>query len=334
MKAIGYTRIGAPDVLMDVEVETPKPGPRDLLVKVKAVSLNPVDFKVRKGAAPVDGRPKIIGYDAAGTVVSVGADVSLFKEGDDVFYSGTIDRPGTNAELHVVDERLVGRKPATLTFPEAAALPLTGLTAWELLFDRLAVPYGSKTAAGTLLVINGAGGVGSILIQLARKLTGLTVVATASRSESIEWAKKMGAHHVVSHHEPLVKGVRSLGFHHVDYVAGLTDTARHMEAIAEIIRPQGSLSIIDDGALDIGPLKPKSVRATWEMIFTRPLFQTEDMAEQHRILSEIADLVDAGILRTTSTTVLNSLSAETIRRGHEMLESGRTIGKIVVDLGR
>lgn len=330
MKAIGYRKVGPVEVFEEFQVADPIPGPRELLVAVKAVSVNPVDAKVRAKAEPENGHPKIIGFDASGIVVGAGADVSLFKVGDEVFYCGSINRQGSNAELQVVDERIVGRKPASLSFADAAALPLTALTAWELLFDRLRVPYGEKTKQGILLIINGAGGVGSILIQLARRLTGLTVIATASRPETVEWAIKLGAHDVVSHREPIDEAIRKLGIDNVDYVAGLTDTDKHLAEIVEIIKPQGSLSLIDDTELDIGSLKPKSVSVTWEMVFTRPLFQTDDMVVQHRILNEVADLIDAGVLRTTATQNIGPLSVENLKEAHRLIEGGKTIGKIVL----
>ncbi|MBY3178689.1 zinc-binding alcohol dehydrogenase family protein [Rhizobium leguminosarum] len=330
MKAIGYTSAGSAEVLTELEVNDPFPGPRDLVVSVKAVSVNPVDTKVRKRAEPEEGHSKIIGYDAAGVVVATGEDVSLFNVGDEVFYAGSIDRQGSNAELQAVDERIVGRRPKTLSFAESAALPLTALTAWELLFERLRVPHHMKSISGSILIINGAGGVGSILIQLARRLTGLTVIATASRPETVEWVRKLGAHHVVSHREPLDRAIRQLGIQTVDYVAGLTETDKHLDEIVEIIAPQGSLSLIDDIHLDIGNLKPKSVSVTWEMVFTRPLFQTEDMIMQHRILNEIADLVDAGVLQTTAVHHVGEVSVSNLQKAHKLIETGKTIGKIVL----
>jgi zinc-binding alcohol dehydrogenase family protein len=331
VKAIGYTQIGGPEVLTDITIEKPGAGPRDLVVQVKAISVNPVDTKVRKGAAPQDGQAKVIGYDAAGIVVEVGSEVSLFKVGDEVFYCGTINRQGTNSEFHAVDERIVGRKPTSLSFAEAAALPLTALTAWELLFDRLRVPYGAKTLGGAILVINGAGGVGSILIQLARRLTGLTVIASTSRPETKDWVSKMGSHHVVNHRKALDVEVRALGINHVEYVAGLTDTDKHLSEIVEIIAPQGSLSLIDDGSLDIGKLKPKSVTVSWEMVFTRPLFETPDMIRQHQILNEVSALLDAGVLKTTMTTDFGPINADNLKKAHEHLETGKTIGKVVLN---
>jgi zinc-binding alcohol dehydrogenase family protein len=256
--------------------------------------------------------------------------VSLFKVGDEVYYSGTIDRPGTNADFHVVDERIVGKKPSSLSFVEAAALPLTALTAWELLFDRLGVPYGVKSTTGSLLVINGAGGVGSILVQLAKRLTGLTVIATASRPQSLDWVKRMGAHYTVNHHERLNEGVRALGINQVEYVAGLTGTSSQIDAIASIIAPQDRLSVIDDGALDISPLKSKSVTVSWEIVFTKPLFKTADMLRQHQILNEIASLIDAGLLVSTLHEEFGPMTVENLQKAHRLIESGMTIEKIVL----
>lgn len=330
MKAITYSQTGPASVLQDTDIAKPAPGPRDLLVAVKAVSVNPVDALVRKNVAPAPGEQKILGFDAAGVVEAVGPGVTLFKVGDAVYYSGVIGRPGTNAEFHLVDERVVGRKPATLSFGDAAALPLTALTAWELLFERLAVPSGAKHTGDSLLVINGAGGVGSILVQLARRLTSLNVIATASRPETVDWVKKMGAHHVVNHHEPLDTALAGIGIANVKYVAGLTATSKQMPAIARLIAPQGRLAVIDDGALDIEQLKPKSVTVSWEMIFTRTLFDTPDMQEQHRILTEVAALVDAGLLVTTATKQGGTINAANLVLAHQDIETGASIGKTVL----
>jgi zinc-binding alcohol dehydrogenase family protein len=334
MKAIGYRIPGSldrDDVFLDVTLPDPVPGPRDLLVRVKAVSVNPVDTKIRVSTQPADGGVKVLGWDAAGIVEAVGADVTLFKPGDEVFYAGEMTRQGTNAELHTVDERIVGLKPRTLDWAEAAALPLTAITAWELLFDRMRVPYGEKMQKGTLLVINGAGGVGSILIQLARRLTGLTVIATASRPETIAWVKKMGAHDVIDHRQPLDQGLKAIGIQHADYVAGLTATAHHLPAIVELIAPQGHLGLIDDPeVLDIVPFKRKAVTISWEFMFARPLFNTLDMGEQGRILNEIAALVDAGILVTTLTRRDGPINAANLKQIHALVESGSAIGKTVL----
>lgn len=334
MKAIGYRRnlpIDADDALQDFDLPNPTPGPHDLCVKVEAVSVNPVDYKIRQSAAPQGDAPRILGWDAAGVVESVGSAVTLFQPGDEVFYAGDISRPGANAALHLVDERIVARKPASLSYAEAAALPLTSITAWEMLFNRMRVPYGVKTGGGHLLVINGAGGVGSILIQLARKLTGLTVVATASRPETIQWVKAMGAHHVIDHRQPLNEGWAALNLPPPEYVAGLTATDAHLPAIAQLIAPQGHLSLIDDPqAFDIVTLKHKSVTVSWEMMFTRPLYQTPDLIEQQRLLTEVAALVDAGVLRTTLNGEHGRIDAANVRKLHALLESGRAIGKQVL----
>jgi zinc-binding alcohol dehydrogenase family protein len=334
MKAIGYYSplpISDDQALIELEVPEPTPGPRDLRVAVRAVSVNPVDVKLRLGSAPPKGTARILGYDAAGVVESVGSEVRQFKPGDEVYYAGAIDRPGTNSELHLVDERIAGRKPTSLSFVEAAALPLTAITAWELLFDRLGVPYGIKTQFGAILIINGAGGVGSILTQLARRLTGLTVITTASRPESIAWSQEMGAHHVISHHHPLSDGLQEIGISHVHYVAGLTASDQHLRTIVDILTPQGALAIIDNPkTFDIAPFKQKSLSVHWEFMFTRSLYGTPDMDAQHRLLNEVADLVDAGVLRTTANADVGPITAENLRRAHAIVESGKSIGKVVL----
>jgi zinc-binding alcohol dehydrogenase family protein len=335
MKAVGYHTPGSidrEDALIDLEIDAPTPGPRDLLVRVKAVSVNPVDVKVRASAERSTESPTILGWDAAGIVEAVGSDVTLFKAGDEVFYAGDITRPGTNAELHLVDERIVGHKPKSLDWAAAAALPLTSITAWELLFDRLNVPYGRKKGPGALLVINGAGGVGSILIQIARRLTGLTVIATASRPETIEWTMKMGAHYVIDHHKPIDEELARIGIPEVDYVAGLTATDRYLKLFPKIVAPQGHIALIDDPAsLDIVPLKRKAITVAWELMFTRPMFGTSDMIEQHKLLEEIAHLVDEGVIKTTLTDTLTPINAENLKKAHVLVESGAAIGKTVVE---
>ncbi|TKC99208.1 zinc-binding alcohol dehydrogenase family protein [Polyangium fumosum] len=334
MKAVGTHQplpITADHSLVDVELPEPKATGRDLLVRVHAVSVNPVDVKIRASFKSEDGSPRVLGWDASGVVEAVGPDVTLFRPGDEVFYAGAIGRPGTNAEKHLVDERLVGRKPKSLDFAEAAALPLTAITAWELLFDRLGVPYGRKAQAGSLLVINGAGGVGSILIQIARRLTGLTVIATASRPETKQWVLDMGAHHVIDHTQPLDAGLAELGIPHVPYVAGLTASDRHQDAIAKAVAPQGRVVLIDDPkSFDIVPFKRKSVMVGWELMFTRSIFQTNDMIEQHRLLEEVSALVDAGVLRTTLTERAGRIDAATLKKVHATIESGKAIGKSVL----
>jgi zinc-binding alcohol dehydrogenase family protein len=334
LKAVGYRAAGpvsADDSLVDLELPAPQPGPRDLRVAIKAVSVNPADVQMRARVAPPEGEARILGFDAAGVVDTVGSEVALFRPGDEVFYAGAMDRPGTDSELHLVDERVVGHKPKTLSFSEAAALPLTSIAAWELLFERLAIPYGVKTCTGALLIINGAGGVGSILTQLARRLTGLTVIATASRPETRAWCCTMGAHHVINHRRPLDQGLKDIGITQVEYVAGLTATDRHLPAIMEIIAPHGRLALIDDPRVfDIVGLKRKSVSVHWELMFTPTLYQTPDMIGQHHLLNEVADLVDSGLLRTTLTEEAGPVNARNLRRVHALVESHQRIGKTVL----
>lgn len=334
MKAVAYRQIlpiTDPQSLLDVELPQPVPQGRDLLVKVEAISVNPVDTKVRKRADP-EGADKVLGWDASGTVVAVGADVSLFKPGDAVYYAGAIDRSGSNAQFQVVDERIVGRKPSTLDFAQAAAMPLTTITAWELLFDRLNVPRGSGGRHRVILVVGGAGGVGSMAIQLARRLTNATVIATASREDTQSWVKELGAHHVVDHHGDLVAEVKAVAPQGVDDVLSLTHTEQHFAKLVELLKPQGKLALIDDPAkpIDITLLKPKSLSLHWELMYTRSLFHTDDMQAQHQLLNEAADLVDAGVLRTTLRENLGTINAANLRRAHQQVESASTIGKVVL----
>jgi zinc-binding alcohol dehydrogenase family protein len=333
MKAVAYREslpISAPNSLIDIVVPEPVPDGHDIMVEVHAVSVNPVDTKIRRNVAPPAGEAKVLGWDAAGVVRAVGDQVTLFKPGDRVMYAGSLVRPGTNSELHLVDERIVGPMPASLSFEEAAALPLTSITAWELLFDRLGVREG-KDPAGTLLVIGGAGGVGSILVQLARQLTGLTIVATASRPETQAWVRELGAHHVIDHTQPLPQQLRDIGFEQVDYVASLTNTEQHLPEIVEALAPQGKLGLIDDpDSFDVKLLKRKSISLHWEFMYTRSMFQTPDMSEQHRLLSKVAKLVDKGVLRTTLAGNFGTINAENLRRAHALLESGKARGKIVL----
>ena len=335
MRAIAYQSpqpISAETALVDIELPTPEPKGRDLLVEIKAVSVNPVDTKLRRNAAPADGDWRVLGFDAAGIVKAVGPDVTLFKEGDAVFYAGAIDRPGTNSELHLVDERIVGRKPASLGFAAAAALPLTAITAWEMLFDRLKVRDGVPGAANAILIIGGAGGVGSIAVQLARNLTDLTVIATASRPETAEWVESLGAHHVVNHSKPLAAEVTALGLGAPAFVFSTTNTDDHLGAIVEAIAPQGRFGLIDDPkAMDVMPFKRKAVSTHWELMFTRSLFQTPDMIEQHNLLNAVSQLVDDGKIRTTLAETVGTINAANLRKAHEMVESGRTRGKLVLE---
>ncbi|MGZ4478192.1 MAG: zinc-binding alcohol dehydrogenase family protein [Nocardioidaceae bacterium] len=332
MRAVGYRHsrpISEPDALEDLELPVPAPGPRDLLVDVRAVAVNPVDTKVRMRTDP-GGEPKVLGWDAAGVVVGAGDEVSLFAPGDEVFYAGSVARAGCDSERHVVDERIVGRKPRSLSFPEAAALPLTSITAWECLFDRLRLDAGST---GALLVLGGAGGVGSILVQLARVLTGVTVIATASRPESQQWVRDLGAHHVVDHTADLVKQVGEIAPGGVDHVFTAYSTGREQD-LAAVVRPQGQIVAIDDPeGFDVRVLKQKSIGFLWESMFTRPVFGTDDLVEQHRLLDRVADLVDAGTLRTTLTRTMSGLTAANLVEAHRLLEAHQVVGKIVVDLG-
>jgi zinc-binding alcohol dehydrogenase family protein len=282
-------------------------------------------------AAPKDGEPaKILGYDATGVVAATGPDVSLFKPGDEVWYAGSIIRPGTNSEYHLVDERIVGAKPKSLDFAAAAALPLTSITAWEMLFDRFAVGRGGGEGK-SLLIVGGGGGVGSIAIQLARTLTKLTVIATASRPETQSWCKELGAHHVIDHSKPMAEQLKSAGRRYVDYIFGVTHTDQHFDAIADAIAPQGKFGLIDDPKpFEFSKLKGKSASLHWESMFVRSSFQTPDMVEQHNLLSEVARMVDAGSIRTTVQENLGPINAANLRRAHAMIESGRTRGKIVL----
>jgi len=335
MKAVGYKQpspIDDPDSLVDIEVPIPQVTKRDLLVEIKAVSVNPVDVKVRASAAPDNSEYKILGWDAAGVVKEVGPETSLFKPGDDVYYAGSIARSGTNAEFHLVDERIVGKKPKRLSFAHAAALPLTTITAWELLFDRFAVKPKQCADARRLLIIGGAGGVGSILIQLARKLTGLTVIATASRPETRRWCLDLGAHYVIDHTKPFAEQLAALGSPAVEFIASLTATATHYPALVEVLAPQGKFGLIDDPvALDATPLKHKAASLHWEFMFARALFETRDMIAQYHLLNEVSDLVDAGVIRTTLAESFGAINAANLKKAHALIESGRSRGKIVLE---
>jgi len=335
MKAIAYYQslpAEHPDALQDIQLPEPTPGPRDLLVQVHAISVNPVDSKIRRNVSPQPGEAKVLGWDAAGIVTAVGSEVSLFQPGDRVYYAGAIDRAGANSELHVVDERIVGHMPKSLPFAEAAALPLTAITAWELLFERLQISQGSADEGQSLLIVGAAGGVGSILTQLARKLTGLTVIGTASRPETQAWVRELGAHHVIDHSQPLSAELKRIGIPQVTHVASLTQTDQHLDELVEALAPQGRLALIDDPAqLDVVKLKRKSLSLHWEFMYTRSLFQTADMLEQHRLLDRVAELIDAGTLKTTLGEHFGAINASNLRRAHALLESGTARGKIVLE---
>ena len=332
MRAIGYRKASpALDSLEAFDLPRPKPEGRDLLVEVRAVSVNPVDYKVASGTPPELGGIKVIGYDAAGVVTEAGPEARLFRPGDEVFYAGSIARQGADAEYHLVDERIVGRKPRSLDFPAAAALPLTTITAWEAMFDRLDVRKPVPGAAKAILILGGAGGVGSIAIQLARRLTDLAVVATASRPETTQWAKEIGAHHIVDHRQPLAPQVAALGLGAPAFVFATVPAAARFPDLAELVAPQGRIALINSEAADVSPFMRKSVAVCYELMFTRPLFQTADIEAQHRLLNEVADLADAGRIRSTLRENYGRIDAESLMRAFAFLKSGRAIGKIVLE---
>nr|WP_314641796.1 zinc-binding alcohol dehydrogenase family protein [uncultured Pseudomonas sp.] len=333
MKAITFTEhalpIDNPDALIDISLPVPTPGPRDLLVEVRAVSVNPVDTKVRAGTFTKE--PKILGWDATGIVREVGSEVTLFQPGDEVFYAGSIARTGSYSEFHLVDERIVGHKPRSLSAADAAALPLTSITAWELLFDRLGVVEGSGEGK-CLLITGAAGGVGSMLVQLARQLTRLTVIGTASRQETADWVRQLGAHHVIDHSQPLLAQLQALGVPEIDYVASLTHTEQHFAQLIDVLKPQGRLGVIDDpDSLDVMPLKRKSLSLHWELMFTRSLYETPDMINQHHLLNRVSALIDQGVLQTTVGEHFGAINAANMRRAHALVESGKARGKIVLE---
>jgi zinc-binding alcohol dehydrogenase family protein len=334
MKAIGYRQpppVDQPGALVDLDLPAPTPGERDLLVRVTAISVNPVDTKVRQNAKPAAGQAKVLGWDAVGVVEAIGSAVTKFKPGDRVYYAGSITRPGANSEFHVVDERIVARAPASIEDAQAAALPLTSITAWELLFDRLGVARDGGEGQ-TLLIVGGAGGVGSILIQLARQLTKLRVVATASRPETRDWCLALGAHAVIDHSKPLSEELKAAGIGQVEFVASLTQTQQHYAQIVESLKPQGALAIIDDAdVLNAMPLKTKAISLHWEFMFTRSMFETADMDEQGKLLAEVASLVDAGRIRTTANTHFGRINAANLLKAHALIESGKAQGKVVLE---
>ncbi|QDV70235.1 Zinc-type alcohol dehydrogenase-like protein [Rosistilla carotiformis] len=335
MKAVGLTHylpIDDPNSLMDLELDKPKPTGHDVLVATKAIAVNPVDYKVRAPKDTIEDSPKVLGYDASGVIEEVGSDVTLFKPGDEVFYAGDITRQGTNSEFHLVDERIVGAKPQSLNFAHAAALPLTSITAYEAFFDRLGIDVDGANKGETILIIGGAGGVGSIGIQLA-KIAGLSVIATASRPESIQWVTDLGADHVINHREPLRPQIEHLGMKHVDYIAMFNDTDGHWTASTDLIRPQGHIVTIVENSepLDQQNMKMKAASFSWEFMFARSMFQTPDMVEQHRLLNRIAGWIDEGRIRATANDVVTPINAANLRDAHAKLETGKAIGKIVIE---
>lgn len=337
MRAVAYFEplaITEEKSLVDIDLPKPEATGRDILVEVKAVSVNPVDTKIRRGVKPdesKESKAKVLGWDASGIVAAVGPEVTFFKPGDEVFYAGAVDRSGTNAEFHLVDERIVGKKPATLDFAAAAALPLTSITAWETLFDRLNVKSPVAGGANAILIVGGAGGVGSIAVQLARQLTDLTVIATASRPETQAWVRELGAHHVLDHSKPLAAQVEALGIGAPAFVFSTTNTVDHLSELIELIVPQGRFAMIDDPkSLDAGVFKQKSISLHWEMMFTRSLFKTADMEAQHRLLNEVSELVDKGTIKTTFSDDFGPINAANLKRAHALIESGTAKGKIVL----
>jgi zinc-binding alcohol dehydrogenase family protein len=335
MKAVALTRylpISDSSALVDVELDKPTPTGHDLLVRIEAIGVNPVDTKVRAPKAKVEETPRVLGWDASGTVESVGPDVTLFKVGDPVFYAGSITRPGTNSEFHLVDERIVGAKPKSLDYTHAAALPLTTITAWEALFSRLGVSAEGRDEGKSVLIVGGAGGVGSIGIQLAKKVARLKVIATASRPESAKWARELGADHIVDHFGDMPKQLKTAGFDQVDYVLIFNDTDKHFPAAAEVVKPQGGICSIVENAqpIPVELLKSKSAAFHWEFMFTRSMFGTPDMIEQHKLLTEVARLIDAGVIKTTLGRDLGKINAANVREAHRLLEEGRAIGKLAL----
>ncbi|SDP59365.1 zinc-binding alcohol dehydrogenase family protein [Phyllobacterium sp. OV277] len=334
MRAVAYYEpqpITADTSLVDIDLPKPEAKGRDLLVEVKAVSVNPVDTKIRAGVKPEAGQPKVLGWDAAGIVTAVGPDVQHFKVGDEVFYAGAVDRSGTNVEFHLIDERIAGKKPKSLDFSAAAALPLTSITAWEMLFDRMQIKTPVVGATNAILIIGGAGGVGSIAVQLVRKLTNLTVIATASRPETKKWVEELGAHHVIDHSKPIAAQVEALGFGAPAFVFSTTNSDDHRMEIATLIAPQGRFGLIDDPiTYDIMPFKWKSISIHWEVMFTRSRYNTVDVEEQHNLLNKVSELVDAGTIRTTLADDLGKISAANLKKAHALIESGRARGKIVL----
>lgn len=335
MKAVALTRylpIDNPESLVDVDLPKPQPSGHDVLVAVKAIAVNPVDTKVRSPKDKVEPSPRVIGYDAAGVIEAVGPDVTMFKVGDEVFYAGDITRAGTNSEYHLADERVVGRKPKSLSFADAAALPLTSITAYEVLFERIGIDVAGRDKGKTLLIIGGAGGVGSIAIQLA-KIAGLSVVTTASRPETIDWVRKLGADHVINHRQPLKPQLDALGLANIDNVAVFNDTDQHWDAAVEIVKPQGTIGLIVENAkpLNQSVAKAKSVKLAWEMMFTRAMFKTPDMIEQHNLLNKVSAWIDDGTLRTTANDAMQPINAANLRKAHKALEDGSVIGKITLE---
>lgn len=332
MKAITVTKQNSgSENFQEIELEKPEAFGHDILVRVEAIAVNPVDIKIRSSQKNNDSLPRILGWDTSGVIEAIGNNVSLFKPGDEVYYAGDITRQGSNSEFHLVDERIVGRKPSSLSFAEAAALPLTSITAYEGLFDRLKIDKNGKNSGESILIIGGAGGVGSIAIQLA-KLAGLKVIATASRDESIAWVKKYGADYVINHHLPLIPQLKTLELNFVDHIAIFNNTDNHWKDVSKLIRPQGNILAIVENTypLDMSTLKSKSSSLTWEFMFTRSMFKTEDMIKQHHLLNEISDYIDNRQLKTTLNKTLSPINVDNLQKAHIMIEDGTSTGKITI----
>ncbi len=338
MKAVGYRKslpIVDPESLTDIELPQPCATERDLLIKVRAIAVNPVDYKIRQRVSSTENSYKVLGWDAVGEVVETGERVTHFKPGDVVYYAGDLNRQGCNAEYQLVDERLVGIKPKSLSDAEAAALPLTTITAWEMLFEHLALerqsPNSIRKSADVILVVGAAGGVGSIFIQLAKALTGATIIATASRESSQAWVKKLGADAVVNHTKPLNPQIEALGIGPITHVASLNHTDSYFENYTELLVPFGKIAMIDDPkVLNVMKMKPKSLSLHIEFMFARSMFQADDMHEQSRLLKVVSELVDEGHIQTTVGKNLGVINAYNLRTAHEELEASRSIGKVVL----
>lgn len=331
MKAVSFKEDSTSDLtnpLIDIDIDTPTLQSKDLLVKIHAISVNPVDTKVRKKQIPIQDKNRILGWDAVGEVIEIGADVQNFNIGDTVWYAGDLTRSGSNAELQAVDERIVSLAPKSISYEEAAALPLTALTAWEMLFDRFEI---NENEHESILIIGGAGGVGSIAIQLLKAKTNLTIIATASRPETREWVTSLGADYVINHHQNLDEQIKNLGIEAPKYVFSTNASADYIEQIATLIAPQGKFGLIDDPeSLNIIPLKAKSTSIHWELMFTRSMFNTADISKQHEILKNLAQLVDEKKVRSTLDQSLGQISALNLTKAHQLIESGQARGKVVL----
>ncbi|VDK14708.1 Zinc-type alcohol dehydrogenase-like protein [Oenococcus sicerae] len=336
MKAIGFKEhlpIEEENSLIEFKLPKPIAKGHDLLVEVSAVSVNPVDIGVRTSGHGILKEPKIIGWDAVGIVDSIGDNVSLFKKGDLVFYAGSFKRSGSDSQYQLVDERIVGHAPKNLIITQTAAMPLTSLTAWEVLFEQLEIdPQDHKfNREHTILIINGAGGVGSIATQLAH-WAGLNVIASASRPETIKWVMEHGADQTVNHRKDLIKEVRELGYKYVDYILELNDLDGHWDEMAELIKPSGRIASITENhrPINLRKLTQKRAKFAWEWMYTKSFYETPDMISQHQILDQVSELLDQGVIKSTLNEVLSPINVSNLKKAHKLVESNRMIGKIVV----